>query len=204
MITRLGARLAGVLGGTGHSPLDHAILERRDELARLHAEQGRRTVLPAAPELIEHSNHRAIWRVIVPGQHDRYMCARRYPYGDDTYIVQVNAEVFYRCWLASDANCVPRAAMPDDRKFADAVNGFSHGRINPVPLANACIRLQGTATRIAFNNGITRTFWLLAQHVPAFPVEVYHRDVAELLNQVAGLGVPTVSNTALFAGLQAE
>jgi hypothetical protein len=204
VIARLGARLARALGGSDRSTLDLKILERRNELARLHAEQGERISLPAAPELIEHSGRRAIWRVIVPDQHDRYMCARRYPYGNDTFIVQVDAEVFYRYWLSSDAACVPRAAMPSDRKFADAAKGFSHGKDNPVPLANPCIRLHGAAPRISFSNGITRTFWLLAHRVPAFPVEVYHRDVAELLNQIAGLGVPTLSNTTLFAGLQSK
>ncbi len=117
-------------------------------------------------------------------------------YGRENYgIVVVDAEKFLRLWRAepnsihrAEANGTPET-WPSDYKYKYAVDGFSHGRENPVPLADVCF---GTAVRttvsyrylcfgrrerheqfsyVAFNNGITRTIWLLTQGCTSFPVK---------------------------------
>jgi hypothetical protein len=94
-----------------------------------------------------------------------------------------------------------------DYKFDHAVDGFSHGEKNPVPLANvSCLMAReriATMKRrwifferkvserkdkfpyVAFTNGVTRTIWLAAHHAKCFPVECHVRD-APLLQECAG------------------
>jgi plasmid fertility inhibition factor len=161
---------------------------------------------PAPAELVRLTGNRAVWRVTVTGQHDRFMSAELGLTEDTTFVVHVNADAFYLAWLAADSNrqrrsdaCVLRSAMPRDYKFHRAVAGFSHGIKNPVPLALPGAFRLGNSVHIGFTNGITRTFWLLANNASTFPVKVYGRESAELLNQVAGLEAAPKSFAELFA-----
>lgn len=117
-------------------------------------------------------------------------------YGRDNFgIVIVDAQKFLGLWRAdprrqheAKTNGMPDT-WPNDYKYSQAVEGFSHGRDNPVPLADvsfiASIRTSvsykflqfGRSERqekveyVAFTNGITRTIWLLTHGCAAFPVK---------------------------------
>lgn len=166
-------------------------LARQVELRKLAAPHP----VPSAPELVRNDAFTAVWRVLVPGQADRFMSARSGAINGEVFFVHLDAEAFYRAWLQSSpalrgrrsCDCVIRAAMPNDYKYRHAVAGFSHGVENPVPLAEVGAHQAGRRLHIGFINGVTRTFWLLANRCPAFPAKVYGEDSARLLNQVAGL-----------------
>ena len=134
-------------------------------------------------------------------------------YGRDNFgIIIVDAEKFLHLWR-SEPNSIHRAeangspeTWPHDYKYHWAVDGFSHGRVNPVPLADIS---YGTATRtsvthkflgfgrserqekiqyISFTNGITRTIWLLTQGCAAFPVKCEMSGARELFRVAAAEG----------------
>ena len=90
--------------------------------------------------------------------------------------------------------------MPNDDKYRWAVDGFAQGPRNPVPLAEAGAYrdLNSCRLHLSFTNGVTRTFWLLANRCPAFPVKVYGSVSAKLLFQVAGLDISPLSLVELF------
>lgn len=134
-------------------------------------------------------------------------------YGKNNFgIVIVDAEKFLRLWR-SEPNSIHRAeangspeTWPDDYKYSWAVDGFSHGRENPVPLADiffgAAIRTSVThkflrfgrnerqeqIQYVSFTNGITRTIWLLTQGCVAFPVKCGMPGARELFRVAADEG----------------
>jgi len=147
----------------------------------------------------EITRERAVWRVPVPGQPDRYISASAGHAGDETFAVHVDADAFYLAWLRSDEQCVVRAQMPRDYKYAYAVDGFAQGSANPVPLADVgAWNDERGRTHIGFTNGITRSFWLIANRAPSFPVQVYGRESAELLHRTAGTTQGPVCYADLF------
>lgn len=177
-------------------------LARQAELRKLTAPHP----VPPIPELVRSEIFTAVWRVFVPGQADRFMSARSGAINGKVFVVHLDAEAFYRAWLESSpalrgrrsCDCVIRSAMLSDYKYRHAVTGFSHGVENPVPLAEVGAHQTGRRLHIGFINGVTRTFWLLANHCPAFPVKVYGEDSAMLLHQVAGLGAGPTPFTDVF------
>ena len=134
-------------------------------------------------------------------------------YGMDNFgIVIVDAQKFLSLWRADpysphqvEANGTPET-WPNDYKYSHAVEGFSHGRENPVPLADvsygAAIRTSvsykflrfGRSERqeqveyVAFTNGITRTIWLLTHGCAAFPVKCGMSSARELFLAAAAEG----------------
>ncbi|MCK9386647.1 MAG: hypothetical protein M0Q15_18710 [Nevskia sp.] len=127
-------------------------------------------------------------------------------------IVIVDAQKFLRLWRAdpyglhrAEANGTPET-WPNDYKYDRAVDGFSHGRENPVPLADVsygkAIRTsvtykflrfcrnerQDEVEYVAFTNGITRTIWLLTQGCVAFPVKCGMSCARELFGAAAAEG----------------
>ena len=134
-------------------------------------------------------------------------------YGMDNFgIVIVDAQKFLSLWRADpysphqvEANGTPET-WPNDYKYSHAVEGFSHGRENPVPLADvsygAAIRTSvsykflrfGRTERqeqieyVAFTNGITRTIWLLTHGCAAFPVKCGMSSARELFLAAAAEG----------------
>ncbi|QPB72731.1 hypothetical protein XFHB_13030 (plasmid) [Xylella fastidiosa] len=144
----------------------------------------------------------AIWRIPVSGQADRYMSASAGYSGKETFVVHVDANAFYLAWLrsGSDKHCVLRSQMPSDYKYAYAVDGFAEGSSNPVPLAEVGAWNDDRGrTHIGFTNGITRSFWLISNDAPSFPVQVYGYESAELLNRTAGTPQGMICYTDLFA-----
>ncbi|WP_367899679.1 hypothetical protein [Xanthomonas oryzae] len=168
-------------------------LGRARELRQLDSARSSR---PEGCELVSLDHDKAVWRVPVAGEADRFMSANFGGTDHDKFVVQVDTELFYRTWLGctsawgkrDSADCVLRSEMRADYKYQYAVGGFSHGRDNPVPLAEVDAWREGGKVRVGFTNGITRTFWLIANRAPAFPVEVRGRDAAELLHHTAGFG----------------
>lgn len=157
--------------------------------------------------MVRLDDDKAVWRVPVPGEDDRFMSAKSGGIDREKFVVQVDTELFYRTWLAGtsawgkrdSADCVLRSEMPGDYKYPHAVSGFSQGRDNPVPLAEVNAWRDGSKVRVGFTNGITRTFWLIANRAPAFPVEVRGRQAAELLHRAVGFGAAPVCYEKLFA-----
>lgn len=97
------------------------------------------------------------------------------------------------CELAFGTHASWRA----DHKFAHAQDGFDNGEPDPVPLANVtCARRSrpdgqpgiAEAARLAsfdFDNGVTRTMWLLANGAKVFPIACGIVE-APLLQELAG------------------
>lgn len=135
------------------------------------------------------------------------------PHKEDYYVVVlVDAKRFVELWrrpLSSHRDIALKnpETWPQDYKYADAVDGFSPGAENPVPLAQvSCWRsscdvveykrhfrffkrkvLIGRAgdPSLSFVNGITRTIYLLSNGVKSFPV-LCERGAADLLVELAG------------------
>jgi len=168
-------------------------LELWRELGRLD-----RDGLPApaaAPDLVHVRNNVAVWRLPVPGHADRYLKLDVGASGD-RHVVMLDAARFYREWIVSSLKApVGRSStvslkrdMPIDYKFHYAEDGFAAGKNNPVPLADAGANAPGWGSRIYFNDGVTRTYWLLAHGVASFPIEVSRPEPAIELHQLAGIG----------------
>lgn len=143
---------------------------------------------PRGCEMVKYDEMSVVWRVPVADQTDRFMSARSSCLNREKFVVQVDTELFYQMWLAGSSawgkresvDCVLRAGMPADHKYEHSADGFSHGLKNPVPLAEAGAWRHNGKARIGFSNGITRTFWLIVNRAPAFPIEVHSLESAEL------------------------
>lgn len=135
------------------------------------------------------------------------------PHEEDYYVVvMVDAARFVELWrqpLSSHREIALNTpeTWPGDYKYSYAVDGFSHGAENPVPLAQvSCWRsatdiveyepryyffkrkvLVGRAGDpcLSFVNGITRTIYLLSNGAKSFPV-LCERRAADLLIELAG------------------
>ncbi|KVA20530.1 Osa protein [Burkholderia cepacia] len=160
---------------------------------------------PQASELVDLSAQRAMWRVAVPGQADCYMAAT--PAETDRYVVHLDAQMFYGLWLGTSPrfpqpnsqDCVPRRVMPLDSKYASAAAAFRAGRLEPVALPPVGYWIEGGGYEVAMSNGMTRTFWLLANRVRSFPVSVDNATWATMLNNMAGVGVAPIAYRELFS-----
>nr|AGH89376.1 putative fertility inhibition factor FiwA [uncultured bacterium] len=135
---------------------------------------------------------RLLWCLPVPGKPDAFMRVDAGEADHDRFVVPVNAKAFNRLWLAGGLasperpdGCPLRKDMASDSKYRHAINGFAAGRESPVPLANVVLE-RGQTPSVRFNNGVTRTLWLLANNVAAFPVLVAGEDNAKALAKLAG------------------
>lgn len=135
------------------------------------------------------------------------------PGGEDCYaVVLVDSARFVQLWRSPHSShrevaLLDEATWPTDYKYQDAVDGFSHGAENPVPLAEVSCGVisQDIIERhwrflwwrkdvmvarkgevfLSFTNGITRTIFLLANGAKVFPVRC-ERSAADLLFKLAG------------------
>lgn len=62
--------------------------------------------------------------------------------------------------------------LRQDYKFSYAEEGFSYGYKDPVPVAEIALLNYTTPPCIGFQNGITRTIWLMANGYKIIPFEV--------------------------------
>ncbi|KML54764.1 Osa protein [Burkholderia cepacia] len=160
---------------------------------------------PRASELVDLDAKRATWRVAVPGQADCYLAAT--PGETERYAVHLDADTFYGLWLGTSPafpkpnsqDCVPRRIMPLDSKYASAAAAFRAGRLEPVELPPVGYWLDGRGYEVAMSNGMTRTYWLLANRARSFPVSVADATWAAMLNNMAGVGVAPIAFSELFA-----
>lgn len=124
----------------------------------------------------------------------------------DRFVVPVHAAAFYRAWLAGGLQsskrwdgCLLPSELATDYKYRHAVAGFAHGEQNPVPLARVGACYHKGTVKIGFTDGITRTFWLLANNAAAFPVMVADLESAEALAKSVGLQSEPLRVSELFA-----
>ena len=122
-------------------------------------------------------------------------------------VLVVDAQKFLKLWrnTTCDAHKTVARGVPEtwrnDYKFHWAAKGFSEGASNPVPLASINYEVSsrgllsslmdgGGMSRplrvINFNDGITRTIWLLSNGADSFPIEVSSGS-ADSLRQLAGV-----------------
>jgi len=145
---------------------------------------------PALPRFVAGHHRGPVWQLLVPGGPPAFMCLGY----REAFVVHVRASAFHRAWLATgralNQPCPRRDRFAQDRKFHWAISGFSQGIENPVPLAEVTATDWQGKRQIAFTNGITRTLWLLAHDVPAFPVQCWTEDEAVRVFEVAGLTPP--------------
>lgn len=161
-----------------------------------------------APAMVSLDENKAVWKIKVPGKDDCFMSLTSGMNDQSRHVVMVDADKFYRAWLARATpasehgrvdQCLLRKDMPTDYKYAGAVDGFKRGRENPVPLAE-CYGAKDDAggTRVTFTNGVTRSFWLLANKAESFPVVTDSAAAAQELHRAAGVGSGPVTVSALF------
>jgi hypothetical protein len=184
----------------------HYTLSRRLELLRLrktaHSNEN-----PQEPTLVKVDLFRAVWKVSLPNDEPRFLSVTPGAINHEFFVVHLDAENFYYTWLKASkavpksraSNCICRSQMPSDYKYKRAVAGFSHGVNNPVPLADVGAHCEPNGDLyIGFVNGVTRTYWLLANYCPAFPVRVHGKESANLLHQIAGVGSGPQSLAQIF------
>jgi hypothetical protein len=138
----------------------------------------------------------AIFSVSLPGKRAVFMRVATTPYGDEHRgVVIVDARKFLKLWRADPYKHHQEIAEGNpatwrrDYKFKYAVDGFSYGFKNPVPLPEIGYAEEDIlsvtykflrfgrkehirrARFVSFLDGITRTIWLLSHGCKAFPVE---------------------------------
>lgn len=140
------------------------------------------------PVVVSRSSTQIVWRVSTSAG-DRFMRSEReIPDLDlDTFIVYVDANRFYRLWLASP-HSDSRKYLSLHPKHDRAHEGFSRGESDPVPLADFVMLPAGSYSPVEIDSGITRTSWLLINGAPSFPVRVRRWNSPQLVFDVAGLG----------------
>lgn len=160
---------------------------------------------PAAPKLVTIGRNQAVWELAVPGvMLPVYMRAERDVDEAESFVVHVAGDLFYLAMLSSvrvlrtsshGLAHMARSDMPKDYKFHHAVKGFQRTADYPVPLAEPAVGVspRGAVRITGFSNGITRTYWLLANNCPAFPVLIHGQQEAELLAEQVGMGVHRLS-----------
>lgn len=121
---------------------------------------------------------------------------------DSKFVVIVDSERFLQLWRNSDyeahweiAHGTP-VSWRLDYKFKDALQGFTKGIVNPVPLADVSCYLDtkkslfGVTEKkwcVGFTNGITRTIYLLSCGAKSFPVMCLGKEEAHNLHAQAGV-----------------
>ena len=175
-------------------------------------------------------NHarRAVFRLKTASQGTVFMSMRA---SEKLSVVEVNAARLLSLWRHPETRLSELAfgtpqSWQKDYKFGDAQDGFENGEADPVPLADVtCARRSRRDGRLGlaesareasldFDNGVTRTIWLLANGAQVFPVscKVEH---ASLLYELAGasggghcradaLVLPYSSHEEHFAELEAS
>jgi hypothetical protein len=158
----------------------------------------------------------AIFSVSLADKREVFMRVDETPYENEHRgVVIVDARKFLTLWRAAPGGLQRKQAQgnPDtwrtDRKFAAATEGFSHGFVNPVPLAQV-VYAEGARTVVSYRywrfgrqeytqhvrymsfiDGVTRTIWLLSHGCETFPVEC-RMPAALKLHKAASVAGTTV------------
>jgi hypothetical protein len=147
-----------------------------------------------------HLNTSAVFEIQLQNHENVYMSVSKSNYmNDERCVVVVDAKKFLRLWRNnpykkhSDISKGNIETWQNDSKYHYAVEGFSHGINNPVPVAEIVYQEHTNSTPVyrrkylilkelvkveevifdyvVFRNGITRTIWLLVNGAEYFPVE---------------------------------
>lgn len=136
---------------------------------------------------------KAIFEVPLQGDQKVYMSIARTNFqNDDRCIVVVNAAKFLALWRKEPCSIHLEQSMgtPEtwikDKKYPDAITGFSYGIKNPVPVPDVVCNDNNGFEYVAFTNGVTRTIWLLSHKAEYFPVECRLSNGADRLVKEAG------------------
>lgn len=166
-------------------------------------------MVTAQLDLENSGKQQIVFTVPLPRRNPVFMSMALNDYSRNYFgVVVVDSIKFLQLWR-SEPNSIHRdvangspATWPNDRKYDLAVKGFSHGRTNPVPLADVSygVAIRTSTTKnffglrkeirredvpyVGFSNGITRTIWLLTQGCPAFPIQC-NLDGARDLHRIA-------------------
>lgn len=147
-----------------------------EELKRLQETLSERQHSVQTPEKMTH--HKAynpqltVWKIALNNGEACFMSQKKDCNIYSTIIV--DADKLYYHWLNSGSrhHCTLKPQMQNDHKFKDAIDGFSKGEENPVPAANAYIRMENGNPIVSFGDGITRTFYLLSKGAQSFPLQI--------------------------------
>lgn len=141
----------------------------------------------------------ATWRVVTQSGQEVLVKVTGSFTDTDRYVVHVHADAFYLAMLrtvrvlrtsAHGNTCMARRDMPGDYKYERAAAGFAQSATSPVPLAQPVVGIDAKGRlRVDFSDGITRTYWLLANGCRSFPVQVHGRKDAYALAERAGVGI---------------
>lgn len=142
---------------------------------------------PIMPTLVSHPRFERVWKIPVPNQANVYMSGSPLD-----HVVYVRAEAFYRAWLRMgpwDYQVCPfLESMRQDRKYHHAASCFKNNFNSPVPLAMVNLHGQSSdGVAISFTDGITRSLWLLSNHVDVFPIACESAETAQLLEKELGV-----------------
>lgn len=158
------------------------------------------------PAVFEISSSRVVWEIPLSGGRACFMRVDRTNFGNkNQFVVFVRASDFYAIWRAveyakgrEEPHRPPELSrIPLDRKWGWQAKCWAEGKSNPVPLANVTYHPD---YGIGFNDGITRTLWLLHNKAPIFPVLVREQDSAFGLHETVGVSDMACENLEqLFA-----
>ncbi|RZU28918.1 plasmid fertility inhibition factor family protein [Edaphobacter modestus] len=150
------------------------------------------------PEVVELTYHHCVWKI--EAEQEAFMIVRRTPFNNESrFVVIVDGEKFYKLWRSTpETSCAPRIQMPLDYRYAHAVEGFSAGLKNPVPLAEVNFSPSHGKKGVSFTNGTTRTLWLLAHRAKAFPILLGSESSSQELHRLAGTSSPPITVASLL------
>jgi hypothetical protein len=101
-------------------------------------------------------------------------------YNSERYIVIVDSKKFYKEWTGQTIEQCRIYEKWEQRKYDDAIDGFSRGIDNPVPLAEV-----EYLSEISFLNGITRTKWLIMNGANCFPLECSRKSAKNIFQKLS-------------------
>ncbi|MBK4737809.1 plasmid fertility inhibition factor family protein [Noviherbaspirillum pedocola] len=127
---------------------------------------------------------------------------------ENDVVVMVDAEKFLALWRKHPNELFRSFAMGDpdvwrrDYKFAEAADGFLNNHTNPVPLIDVECVSRANGSWVGFNNGVTRTIYLLANGCKCFPVESRFSSGAQDLFDLAGASGTSIETIASLVSVR--
>lgn len=113
-----------------------------------------------------------IFDILLPDGRIVYMCcddSLLLEHGGNYVAVEVEAEKFLNQWDESQHSNCSLEDHANRTRLPWAERGFSHGRVDPVPLPMVGMVIHPASGKLRLE-GITRVVWLLLNHASSFPV----------------------------------